>query len=141
DHAGHVTAPCTVPDQIPTHRDEDGADKIERRVDRRKIGNTHDLFVRLSEVETSLTILDAGHSRTAEKRRTDGRSTTHCGASYRRKRGASGGVRCNCSLLERRVVPREKRRGPAMALARARGIAQTRCGSFDRAGDIGAVPR
>src|SRR5438094_4159495 len=84
DHAGHVTAPCTVPDQIPTHRDEDGADKIERRVDRRQIGNTHDLFVRLSEVETSLTILDAGHSRTTEKRRTDGRSTTHFCASHRR---------------------------------------------------------
>src|SRR6266513_1399580 len=119
DHTGHVTPPRTVPDQIPTHRDEDGADKIERRVDRRQIGNTHDLFVRLSEVETSFTILDAGHSRTAKKRRTDARSATHFGASHRRKCGAPGGVRCNCSLFERRLVPCEKRLRPAMALPRS----------------------
>ena len=62
DHAGHVAAPRAVPDQIPTHRDEDGADQIERRVDRRQIGNIHDLFVILSEAETSFTILNAAHS-------------------------------------------------------------------------------
>ena len=41
DHAGHVAAPMSAPDQIPAARDEDRADEIERRICRRQIGNAH----------------------------------------------------------------------------------------------------
>jgi len=41
DHACHVTPPRAAPDQVPACRDENGADEIERCVDRWQIGNCH----------------------------------------------------------------------------------------------------
>ena len=32
DHAHHVCPPCAAPDEVPTHRDEDGAHQVKRGV-------------------------------------------------------------------------------------------------------------
>src|SRR4051812_34463774 len=40
-----MATPITAPDQIPTGRDKDGADEIQRRVDGRQIGDGHFLLL------------------------------------------------------------------------------------------------
>ena len=37
DHAYHMTAPSAAPDEVPAHRNEDGAQQIERGVQSRQI--------------------------------------------------------------------------------------------------------
>ena len=41
DHARHVTLPDVAPDPKPARRNEDGADGVERRIDRWEIRNCH----------------------------------------------------------------------------------------------------
>jgi len=38
DHAHHVTAPCTAPDEVPTQRDKNGAHEIKRGIKGWQVG-------------------------------------------------------------------------------------------------------